>query len=167
MSLFFENHDGYYENYKSQLKSAEWRKKRKSILIRDNYTCTKCQNEHLLKHSLPYYFHSDGINPIDKSQFFGIFLPLEDVKLFNIHYQAFKGIKEREKYIYYWHQVKSELYLAAIIEIENQKNIHYISDSLLEIHHTYYISGYMAYDYPDESLLTLCWHCHGEEHGKM
>jgi len=30
----------------------------------------------------------------------------------------------------------------------------------LEVHHTYYVPGRMAWEYPDDSLTTLCRHCH-------
>jgi 5-methylcytosine-specific restriction endonuclease McrA len=30
----------------------------------------------------------------------------------------------------------------------------------LEVHHTYYTDGYHLWDYPDDSLITLCRDCH-------
>ncbi len=32
------------------------------------------------------------------------------------------------------------------------------------IHHTYYKSNFLAWEYPEKSLLTLCWSCHEELH---
>jgi len=35
----------------------------------------------------------------------------------------------------------------------------------LNVHHTDYIKGRMAWDYPDQMLITLCRKCHAKEHG--
>jgi 5-methylcytosine-specific restriction endonuclease McrA len=37
----------------------------------------------------------------------------------------------------------------------------------LQVHHKYYESGKMAWEYPFEALATLCSYCHGITHGKM
>lgn len=34
----------------------------------------------------------------------------------------------------------------------------------LHVHHTYYINGNLAWEYPDEALITLCNKCHKEVH---
>lgn len=34
----------------------------------------------------------------------------------------------------------------------------------LHVHHKYYQSNLKAWEYPDESLITLCWDCHEELH---
>lgn len=34
----------------------------------------------------------------------------------------------------------------------------------LHVHHKYYKTSLMAWEYPDESLVTLCWDCHEELH---
>jgi len=34
----------------------------------------------------------------------------------------------------------------------------------LNVHHTYYSGGYMAWEYPDDSLMTLCRDCHKKWH---
>ena len=41
------------------------------------------------------------------------------------------------------------------------------TDSLeLNVHHLFYISGYMAWEYPDDCLLTVCYSCHEKDlHG--
>jgi hypothetical protein len=36
----------------------------------------------------------------------------------------------------------------------------------LNIHHKYYISGKLAWEYDNEALITLCYDCHKEEHKK-
>ena len=37
----------------------------------------------------------------------------------------------------------------------------------LQVHHTKYIDGLMAWEYPDRLLITLCSGCHGLEHGLL
>lgn len=38
------------------------------------------------------------------------------------------------------------------------------SKKQLEVHHTYYLSGKMPWEVPDECLVTLCRVCHRKEH---
>jgi 5-methylcytosine-specific restriction endonuclease McrA len=38
------------------------------------------------------------------------------------------------------------------------------SKKQLEVHHTYYLSGKMPWEVPDECLITLCRICHRKEH---
>ena len=38
------------------------------------------------------------------------------------------------------------------------------SYSYIHVHHTYYKHGLLAWEYPDESLITLCSICHTEAH---
>lgn len=37
----------------------------------------------------------------------------------------------------------------------------------LQVHHLHYEEGKKAWEYPDEYLITLCQHCHAEEHGRV
>lgn len=39
------------------------------------------------------------------------------------------------------------------------------SKKCLQVHHLYYTKGKMAWEYPDEALVTLCEVCHKLEHG--
>lgn len=34
---------------------------------------------------------------------------------------------------------------------------------LIEVHHLYYIDGLMAWDYPEDALISLCSKCHQKE----
>jgi 5-methylcytosine-specific restriction endonuclease McrA len=36
---------------------------------------------------------------------------------------------------------------------------------MLQVHHTYYTGGKLAWEYPDSCLVTLCARCHKLEHG--
>lgn len=44
---------------------------------------------------------------------------------------------------------------------------HCMSGKNLNVHHRYYEEGKMAWDYPIESLITLCENCHQAEHKKV
>ena len=37
---------------------------------------------------------------------------------------------------------------------------------VLQVHHQYYIEDKLPWDYPNESLITLCINCHQEEHNE-
>lgn len=40
------------------------------------------------------------------------------------------------------------------------------TDNHLQVHHLYYTSGKLAWEYPFDALITLCDYCHGMTHGK-
>jgi 5-methylcytosine-specific restriction endonuclease McrA len=42
---------------------------------------------------------------------------------------------------------------------------HCMSGKNLQVHHLYYLSGKLAWEYPDSALQTLCKGCHAMEHG--
>ena len=54
----------------------------------------------------------------------------------------------------------------ANIEIasENWESFNWMFVLGLHVHHNYYIAGKHPWEYPDEALVTLCWHCHEEKH---
>lgn len=41
------------------------------------------------------------------------------------------------------------------------------SPNNLQVHHLYYTSGKLAWEYPFEALTTLCKKCHDVTHGKL
>ena len=51
-----------------------------------------------------------------------------------------------------------------ILERDNFKCTKCGSTNNLNVHHIRYIPNLMAWEYPDESLITLCQHCHEREH---
>lgn len=58
-------------------------------------------------------------------------------------------------------ELEKEL-LKCSIEVNNSYFWEYVYK--LSVHHKYYQEGLMAWEYPDEALLTLCWDCHTELH---
>jgi hypothetical protein len=40
-------------------------------------------------------------------------------------------------------------------------------ESQLNVHHAYYVSGRMPWEYPDFSLCTLCRNCHSQKHEEL
>jgi len=51
-----------------------------------------------------------------------------------------------------------------ILERDHNKCVLCGSEFNLNVHHSYYILGVKPWDYPDESLVTLCEQCHLEYH---
>ena len=156
--------DDEFMDYKTQLKSKEWKGKRKSILSRDNNSCLQCKNSNLTNGKLPYYYHSKGSNLRNENQFF-VYLPqLESTVEIYIPTEAANEV-EKENSIYYLEQFDGgRLDLAAIKSLNSNKI--WVSTGMLEVHHTYYQDGHLAWEYPDHALQTLCWYCHGELHKK-
>ena len=42
-----------------------------------------------------------------------------------------------------------------------------LPDDQLQVHHLHYFDGRKAWEYEDFELITLCKHCHAEEHGHV
>lgn len=40
-------------------------------------------------------------------------------------------------------------------------------ETVLQVHHLYYLKDKMPWDYPKEALVTMCKGCHGKEHGHI
>lgn len=67
----------------------------------------------------------------------------------------------------YQEQLKNPLWLSKrnqIIERDFRICQHCMIGKNLEVHHTAYIKGRMAWDYADQYLITLCASCHEQEH---
>lgn len=47
-----------------------------------------------------------------------------------------------------------------ILDRDKHKCVECGSNRKLNVHHTYYSGGYMVWEYPDDSLITLCEICH-------
>ena len=69
-----------------------------------------------------------------------------------------KNLRERKLNPKFTENTKQKI-LAPIQEDSNWEII-----SNLHIHHTYYQVGLKAWEYPDNSLQTLCWECHENLH---
>lgn len=54
-----------------------------------------------------------------------------------------------------------------IIERDFRMCQHCMSSKNLIVHHRYYEDGLMAWEYPDDALITLCQPCHEAEHERV
>jgi hypothetical protein len=72
----------------------------------------------------------------------------------NIKLQMNKGYLTEE-----WKQFRFKIF-----KRDNFECIKCSSKSNLQCHHTYYVTGWKLWDYPDESMQTLCKFCHEEFH---
>ncbi|PSR54882.1 hypothetical protein AHMF7605_15920 [Adhaeribacter arboris] len=55
------------------------------------------------------------------------------------------------------------------IDYNSLKNLEIIHIKGLHVHHKYYQDELLPWEYPNDALTTLCWHCHKElhENGKL
>lgn len=60
-------------------------------------------------------------------------------------------------------QTKQEKYIEQHFHTERDKFI-WVDTKGLHIHHKYYQIGKLAWEYPNEALVTYCWECHEELH---
>ena len=64
------------------------------------------------------------------------------------------------------HQKKQEKYLKELDEVHFNK-LNWENVRTLHIHHKYYLLDKMPWEYDNEALQTLCWHCHEELHKEI
>ncbi|MER2997382.1 hypothetical protein [Pontibacter populi] len=180
--------------YALLLQAPEWKQKRKSIIKRDNQTCTACSNKIPFKYST--FVFTASINLLKdclwvtvQDYYSGkvgdVYMPkqyLEDLRFcspllvngrrsndgkirnFTV---ALKKASQRDWDI---KRLKRELgegdirYMAAFNEYRK-----WVFDSWdivggLEVHHKYYKVDLKPWEYPDDALTTLCWCCHDNLH---
>ena len=162
-------------NYQEQLQTIEWRNKRIEILKRDKYSCTKCKCKRtkflrlskkfgiktyadLSNNSCLFY----EINQIEKTVSYlnletifvneALFISEnEKIILENLSF----ALQRDEKYI---ENGKRQL----ICFTENVSEEDKFTD--LNIHHKHYVIGKKAWEYKNDTLITLCEKCHKKEH---
>ncbi|HDY88083.1 MAG TPA: HNH endonuclease [bacterium] len=54
-----------------------------------------------------------------------------------------------------------------ILRLDNHKCQYCKTDKKLNVHHTYYVKGRLAWDYPNSALITLCINCHELAHERI
>lgn len=71
----------------------------------------------------------------------------------------------------YWEQLRHPFWQRKRLEILQRDNFTCATcrstTKTLNVHHSYYEKGKSPWEYPDESLKTLCEDCHGLNHGVM
>ncbi|MCR4374200.1 MAG: hypothetical protein NUW22_05065 [Acidobacteria bacterium] len=71
----------------------------------------------------------------------------------------------------YWELLKHPNWQRKRLEVMQRDNFTCVScgstENTLNVHHSYYTKGAMPWDYPADSLKTLCQQCHGDHHEAM
>ena len=138
-----ESKPSEYISYLEKLSTKEWNEKRDEIIDRDNFTCKKCNHKATI--------FKDGIMYRDKTE-----KEINDYKkkIANSWYDSVLP-EHKNKYD---RNVLPELLKNLIIKPEQ---------IVLQVHHKYYILDKLPWDYPNESLITLCISCHQKEHNEF
>lgn len=149
-------------NYQEQLRSEAWQNRRKSILHRDHNRCAKCNNMVILQH--------EGVltgRAINHENDWGIDIIVtvlsRDLLIRASISDEIKATLPKMVKVYYYMDAEiqsNKPKIAAILD-ESGEFIHVPG---LHVHHQYYQFGKMAWDYPEEALITLCWICHENTH---
>lgn len=141
-------------NYNEQLNSKEWKSKREEIILRDNSRCTRCNIERNKILGLSSKF---GIKEYDELN--------DELKKKEYRYigkfEQMPDISDL-KYALQWIEPKNKFMFSRWERICFDKDTQIMYD--LNVHHKYYISGKMAWEYKNEALITLCATCHKAEH---
>jgi 5-methylcytosine-specific restriction endonuclease McrA len=164
-------------NYNEQLNSQEWKSKREEIILRDNSQCTECEIERNQVLGLSSKFGIKDNEDLKVEKFSvaksdkitnGIFI-IKNNFINLCHYvgksEQVPDISEL-KYASQWIEPKNtfEFKKTRYICFDKDTQIKEMYD--LNVHHKYYISGKMAWEYQNDALITLCASCHKEEHLK-
>lgn len=121
--------------YQDQLSTIEWKNKRNSIIQRDNNICTCCK-------SMPSIFKKG---------------------------KAYRKQTITEKEIEFKELIESEEWkewfeLFGTYPKIGPRLIPDLNPTILHVHHKYYVINKLAWNYPDDALITLCKDCHQKLH---
>ncbi len=129
-----------YISYLEKLSTKEWDEKRESIIERDKFTCTNC--------NLKASEIKDGLMYREKTD-----QEIKDYKK-KIANSWYDSVLPEYKYEYDRDTLPD--FLKNLILKPEQ--------IILQVHHKYYILDKLPWDYPEESLITLCINCHQKIH---
>lgn len=121
--------------YADYLNTLEWKQKRKVILERDKWKCTKCgKGEGYSEFLYGTTRHYDVFIADNAKTYKNVYVENGALQSFNIYNH-------------------NEVVLVPIAQARH-----------LHIHHTYYVDEYLPWEYKDDCLETLCLHCHTKMH---
>jgi len=123
-------------SYSEKLKTIEWAKRREEILLRDSFTCQKCE--------IRYSKIIDGVAYINYTE--------EEAQE---HIENFKKGMEKAQEMFG---------LNFPFSIPNKVLHQDFQPKYLHVHHKYYIRNTHPWNYPDEALISVCGTCHQEIH---
>jgi 5-methylcytosine-specific restriction endonuclease McrA len=123
--------------YSDELSSLEWKTKRDSIVERDATECKICFNKQSL------YLEGKFFRP------------------YSIEEQNEYEKRHKEQL-----EEAMKTYGLTISEPSKlEKQYHQVFEPIkLHVHHKYYVNGNLAWEYPNEALISLCQNCHQNIH---
>lgn len=170
--------------YQELLSTIEWKNKRDIILRRDKMVCQNCNNKTYFKESKPgdvikgalSFQMVDFLNKKDwmKNHYSITFQESNHTYMFREGIPKPVNVASFSSYKYY--APKDLLGLKVLFKEEKGKIIitcvandsvvpfEWVLVKNLHVHHKYYQSGKMPWEYPNAALVTLCWVCHEELH---
>lgn len=172
-------------NYKELLNHIEWKKKRKAILKLHSFECQNCGNSEIINNCLNGEIISikrkrtllELLNRSDPRFNYEYEIEFKDTNNKSIVNQIFANYNYANEELscfigstlFYSFEQKlsflnsrSNFHFITCIPDQNKNKWFYVKQ--LEVHHTYYEKGLKPWEYPDDSLKTLCWICHKKEH---
>ena len=97
-----------------------------------------------------------------EDQFNAITIALRKTSISNpiapIHMDNFDEWDENKQIQFFEEEATTE------IASENWESFDWMFVLGLHVHHKYYVAGKNPWEYPVDALVTLCWHCHEEQH---
>lgn len=175
-----------YISYSDLLRKKEWITVRKQILKRDKLECQICKNLEIQKHS-----QKGEIIELSKKTSLLEVLNRSDPR-FGYEYEVvfFDSTKNKhtsQVYAFYdYKEADLKSFTGAEIHFQNARNLDFINSNhsylivtciedlsltnrwfyvnQLQVHHSFYDSFKNPWEYPLNSLKTLCWICHKKIH---
>ena len=182
------------KSYSELLQDENWKLKRQIILERDKSLCSNCYNfNHLSDLFVGYIKRKDDSGELLVGWNISGLRNCTIVDLDTDYNWYMLYITEKEKidfnklknYVVYFEIKDQHRNIVAICEEDkNYAGFHsllskesnpyrkkefikfakYVQLKGLHIHHTFYQEGRLPWEYPNESLITVCWKCHEEIH---
>jgi hypothetical protein len=159
--------------YSEKLQAPEWKKFRLEIIEAKHWNCEKCQNEKIetyhkgLFNDISSYYESKLA--LEEGLFCFIVQIVDGYFAFNaFHWTSdenfFKKLDLNQDSKIFFEIIKKSYkeQHQRIIAIQKDDEWLYVND--LHVHHTYYQEGLEPWEYPKNSLQTLCWDCHENLH---
>ncbi|MDX1830140.1 MAG: hypothetical protein R3342_11400 [Lutibacter sp.] len=162
-------------NYQEQLQTTEWKNKRLEILERDNFSCTNCKCKRSKFLRLSNKFGIKTYEYLSKNSC--VSFEINNIKKEVIYFDCDSGFVNSANFI-----GENELIILENLKFALQREDNFNENNKyqlicftenisekdrftdLNIHHKYYIIGKKAWEYDNDSLITLCEKCHQKEH---
>jgi hypothetical protein len=159
--------------YSEKLQTPEWEKFRLEIINSKHWKCENCQNKNIEKHHQGTFLSVEPYkeSKLTKSEGLSCFIVkiVDDPWCFS----AFHWTKDEDFYKKLDLNEDSKIFFEIIKKnyaeqhqriIAIQKDDEWVYFNDMHVHHTYYQEGLNPWEYPNNSLQTLCWDCHERLH---